>query len=349
MINKLKDKNHFEVKRLTELELNNNFRNLASKFLPLNIPIYKNLKFINKKELILSNSFLAWGVSTLGVDKESIGLLIAQPFLNPKEYSRKFDELSLNIISIKVKGLWKRKGVATLLMESCMNWSQNIGFTSIVFPAAISQKNTFILNKLTPRNKGWQYIPGEIIVTLSDRKKVEPLLNRFEKISRRLKKTYKWETYPYPKELNNELNERILNAKDNLNIGIPYDKNDDSYSWKPSYEYSKILVANNKIIGWIICELISPRILIYRKLWVDPGWERKGCFIGMLSEIMLKAHFAKEKDKETSNKSCPINSGIFINRPNNLKLLRFTEKHFKPICDSWVPMSKRYLNLKRSI
>ena len=50
----------------------------------------------------------------------------------------------------------------------------------------------FIINKLTPRNKGWEYIPGEIIVTLSDRKKVEPLLNRFEKISRRLKKTYKW-------------------------------------------------------------------------------------------------------------------------------------------------------------
>ena len=349
MINQLKDKNHFEVKQLTELELNKYFRNLASKFLPLNIPIYKNLKFINKKELIFSDLFLAWGVSTIGVDKEPIGLLIAQPFLNPKEYSRKFGELSLNIISIKVKELWKRKGIATLLMESIINWSQNIGFASIIFPAAISQKNTFILNKLTPRNKGWEYIPDNIIVTLSDRRKVEPILNRFEKISRRLKKTYKWETYPYPKELNNELSDRILNAKDNLNLGIPYDKNDDSYSWKPSYKYSKILVANNKIIGWIICELISPSILIYRKLWVDPGWERKGCFIGMLSEIMLKAHFDMVKDKANPNKCYPINSGIFMNRTNNPNLIRFTEKHFKPICDSWVPMSKRYLNLKRSI
>ena len=151
MINQLKDKNHFEVKQLTELELNKYFRNLASKFLPLNIPIYKNLKFINKKELIFSDLFLAWGVSTIGVDKEPIGLLIAQPFLSPKEYSRKFGELSLNIISIKVKELWKRKGIATLLMESIINWSQNIGFASIIFPAAISQKNTFILTILNTK------------------------------------------------------------------------------------------------------------------------------------------------------------------------------------------------------
>ena len=312
---------------LSSLDLKSNY--------PINTHTNKNIDY----------KFIAWGIRSNDYEKEAIGLLIAKPIINFNDYKINFGDVSLNIISLKVKRSWRRRSVASNLMKTTISWSQINGFKSVVLFAAMNQNKTFIIDKLTEKANGWEYFAGDVLVTLSNNTKVGPLLNRLEKASKRLKKTYNWETYPYPEKYNNELKERIVNSKQNPTFGIPYDKDDTSYQWKPNYDYSRVLVANNKIIGWIISSSISSQILCYRKIWVDPGWEKSGGFIGMLSEIMRLAHFEKQTNHDVLRKCSPFLSGFFITHPKNQNLMRFTERKFKSICDKWVPMSVRYLKL----
>lgn len=336
---------YFKPQLINTKELKTKYNQLVPKILLLSIELTNNYQFISYPNINIEDKYIAWGIRSNDSEKEPIGLLIAKPIKNFNDYRINFGELSLNIVSLKVKKRWRKKFVASTLINKAISWSQINGFKSVVLYSALNQKNTYIIDKLTKHENGWQYFAGDVIVTLSNNTKVGPLLTRLEKVSKRLKKTYQWETYPYPEKLNNELKERILNKKSNPRLGIPYDENDESYQWKPNYNYSRILVANKKIIGWIICYLVSNEMLCYRKIWIDPGWEKSGGFIGMLSEIMRIAHFEGQPVHDVFRKCSPLPSGVFITHPKNQNLMNFTERKFKSICDDWIPMSIRYLNL----
>ena len=60
---------------------------------------------------------------------------------------------------------------------------------------------------------------------------------------------------------------------------------------------------------------------------------------------MRIAHFEGQAFYDDFRKCSPLSSGVFITHPKNQNLMNFTERKFKSICDDWIPMSIRYLNL----
>ena len=118
-------------------------------------------------------------------------------------------------------------------------------------------------------------------------------------------------------------------------LGSPWNPDDEDYQWQPADKYSRLLLNQEEIVGWLITHFVSPDCLRYAKFWVDPGWEHSGAPLAMLASVMRSAHFSGNADV--------IPKGCFISHPSSHQLHNWTKKQFRPVSDSWVEIENRDL------
>ena len=197
----------------------------------------------------------------------------------------------------------------------------------------------------TQEESGWKDYPGKTIVTLSDPMKVGALLFRLDRMAKRQKRIWGWEIGPYPEGTNTELKERI-DAVENNEIQKPYDPRHPFEVGIHSTKHSRILIAEGKIIGWLVANQISTDLLRYAKAWVDPGWEKSGGLLAMVADVMHSAHFAGIDLQNINQRVAqPIAKGCFAFHPDHINMPRMSERHFRPVSDQWVETRIRSFQL----
>ena len=119
-----------------------------------------------------------------------------------------------------------------------------------------------------------------------------------------------WEIGLYPEGTNTELKERI-DAVENNEIQKPYDPRHPFEVGIHSTKYSRILIAEGKIIGWLVANQISTDLLRYAKAWVDPGWEKSGGLLAMVADVMTGS-FCWHRFTKYKSTCCSTNcEGLF--------------------------------------
>ena len=251
----------------------------------------------------------------------------------------------LSVVSLVVTPKERRKRLASRLLEHLRCAAAQNGIRGLHLAIPLERPSTEALRKLTPRRDGWARSPGKVVVTLSDRRRVEPLLIRLEQSVARMSGRTRWHIEPYPRELTPELQQRLQRSESEP-IGAPWDPADNSYSWEPEHRFSRLLrCEHGQIIGWLITHSAGIDLLRYGKLWIDPGWERTGAPLALLCDVMRSAHFQNNTDIGDPGVCGPVRRGCFISHPNNERLHNLVLRKFKPVCDSWVAVENCMLHL----
>ena len=288
---------------------------------------------------------IAWGLRSSGPNSEPIAMLLAKINSTPKG-NKYYHELQ--ICSLAVRGPWQGKGIAKNLLQEATGWAETQALNQVTLVIPENQTSTPALKRLTSLEAGWNDSTGKVMVTLSDPIKVGALLVRLEKMAKRQKQLWGWKIAPYPDELTSELQAR-LTAPDEPNIGKPYDPNQPYSTGWHSLKYSRLLMADDKLVGWLAAHQLSPNLLRYNKVWVDPGWEKSGGLLAMVADVMRSAHFAGVDLHANNLKSCkPIPKGCFSFHPNHINMPRMSERHFRPVASQWVETRMRSLPLPRA-
>jgi GNAT superfamily N-acetyltransferase len=287
----------------------------------------------------------AWGVRSNAPNGEPIAMLLARIesliIDNTCTYA-------LQICSLAVRKPWQGMGIARSLVNAAKEWAEKQSLDQIYLVLPEHQPSTPALKCLTSTETGWQDSPGKVIVTLSDPEKVGALLLRLEKMAKRQKQRWGWRIAPYPDELTTELKAR-LTAPDDPNLARPYDPSIPYSTGYHSLTYSRLLMSDNKLIGWLAAHQISPELLRYNKVWVDPGWEKSGGLLAMVADVMRAAHFLEIDVLSNKEKSCsPIPRGCFSFYPNHINMSRMSGRHFRPVASKWVETRFRSFKLTKS-
>ena len=278
----------------------------------------------------------AWGAKD--IHNRPCGLLLAKRIASESG-------TILSVVSLVVTPDERRKGVASRLLQHIRSAATQDGISRLHLSIPLERPCTAALHKLTPRRDGWTTSPGKVVVTLSDRCRVEPLLIRLEQSVARMSRRAQWHIEPYPRKLTSELRQRLKRSGSEP-IGAPWDPADNSYSWEPEHRFSRLLRGDRgQIIGWLITHTAGIDLLRYGKLWIDPGWEQTGAPLALLCDVMRAAHFQHGIETREGELCCPVRRGCFISHPTNERLHNLILRKFKPVCDSWVEVENCLLNL----
>lgn len=290
----------------------------------------------------------AWGVRANSLTCEPIALLLARIDSISIE-----NTISLEICSLAVREPWQGSGIARSLLNAAIKWAEKHFIDQIYLVIPDNQSCSAALKRLTCKEAGWNDMPGKVIVTLSDSEKVGGLLLRLEKMAKRQKQRWGWRVEPYKEALTPELQAR-LTAPENINMARPYDPSIPYLIGSHSSTYSRLLFSGNKLIGWLVAHQISPELLRYDMVWVDPGWEKSGGLLAMVADVMRAAHFQGIEVLTTQNKKTsvspiprcsPIPRGCFSFHPHHLTMPRMSERHFRPAASQWVETRVRFFPL----
>ena len=284
----------------------------------------------------IGTTWQAWGARD--IHNQPCGLVLAKRISSETE-------TMLSVVSLVVTPRERRKGVASRLLEQFRWAATQNGISRLHLAIPLERPSTEALRKLTPRREGWTRSPGKVVVTLSDRHRVEPLLIRLEQSVGRMSGSARWQIEPYPRQLTPELQQRLQRSGSEP-IGAPWDPADNSYSWEPEHRFSRLLRNDHgQIIGWLITHSAGIDLLRYGKLWIDPGWERTGAPLALLCNVMRTAHFQQSTESGNPEHCWPVRRGCFISHPSNERLHNLILRKFKPVCDSWVEVENCLLQL----
>ena len=284
----------------------------------------------------IGTTWQAWGARD--IHNKPCGLVLAKRISSETE-------TMLSVVSLVVTPRERRKGLASRLLERLRCTATENGIRRLHLAIPLERPSTAALRKLTPYRDGWARSPGKVVVTLSDRRRVEPLLIRLEQSVSRMRGRSRWHIEPYPRKLTPELQQRLQRSESEP-IGAPWDPADNSYSWEPEHRFSRLLRCDHgQIIGWLITHSAGVDLLRYGKLWIDPGWERTGAPLALLCEVMRTAHFQNRPCIGDPEVCWPVRRGCFISHPNNERLHNLVLRKFKPVCDSWVEVENCLLQL----
>ena len=287
----------------------------------------------------------AWGVRSNSPTGEPIAMLLARIQSLVIENTCTY---ALEICSLAVRKPWQGMGIARSLVNTAKQWAETQPLDQVYLVLPEHQPSTSALKCLTSPEAGWHDSPGKVIVTLSDPVKVGALLLRLEKMAKRQKQRWGWRIAQYPDELTPEIQARIT-APDNPNLARPYDPNIPYSIGSHSLTYSRLLMSDNKLIGWLAAHQITPELLRYNKVWVDPGWEKSGGLLAMVADVMRAAHFVEIDVQANNEKTCrPIPRGCFSFYPNHINMPRMSERHFRPIASEWVETRFRSFQLNQA-
>ncbi len=295
---------------------------------------------ISCKNHLAFPAYAAWGVRSQEGQAEPVALLLASV-----QNECNGEIIRLVIDSLAVRKSWQGNGIASNLVNTATRWARkhNIHQVNLVMP--LGQLSTTALYRITKEESGWKDYPGKTMVTLSDPMKVGALLFRLDRMAKRQKRIWGWEIGPYPEGTNTELKERI-DAVENNEIQKPYDPRHPFEIGIHSTKYSRILIAEGKIIGWLVANQISTDLLRYAKAWVDPGWEKSGGLLAMVADVMHSAHFAGIDLQNINQRVAqPIAKGCFAFHPDHINMPRMSERHFRPASDQWVETRIRSFQL----
>lgn len=240
----------------------------------------------------------------------------------------------LRILSVVVAKTLRRQGLGRQLLAHAEHWAKTHQLAGVNLPVPQQSNYRNALLQLTSTDHGWEGTPGKVIVALSVSAAVEALLQRLENVVSRQAQNASWQIAPFPEQQTAALQERITMAETGQ-LAVPWDPEDKAYQWKPAAKYSRLLLYQEKIVGWLITHFVSPDCLRYAKFWVDPGWEYSGAPLAMLASVMRSAHFSGGLDV--------IPKGCFISHPCNKRFHHWVNKLFKPVCDSWVEIQNQSL------
>ncbi|MCP4973107.1 MAG: GNAT family N-acetyltransferase [Prochlorococcus sp.] len=289
---------------------------------------------------------VAWGIRGGEGEGEPVGMLLGRIDQSDEKDIRK---LTLEICSLAVRKPWQRQGKAGKLVHAAKRWASEQGVDELILVQPLCQSSTRALECITSSKKGWDDLPGKVIVTLSDPQKVGGLLARLDRMAQRQKKRWGWRIAPYPEELSPELKARLA-APDDFSVGKPYDPDFPYSTGCHSLTYSRLLFAGEQLIGWLVAHQLSPDLLRYAKVWVDPGWEKSGGLLAMVADVMHQAHFAGvDLDANDLQVPRPIAKGCFAFHPNHRNMPRMSERHFRPVASQWVETRVKTLKLTNAI
>ena len=248
----------------------------------------------------------------------------------------------LSILCISISGEYNKYEIGLIFLKHITNFSKTMSWDGFHIGCPNSGSYSQFIRLLTGSTGHWMKYPGKIVVTLSNLKKVGPLLKRLERSTERMLQPVKWTIEPYSMNEFDQWEERIKYSEQN-DYGIPWNPADNSINWKPSIKYSRVLKSNGQIVGWLICHYISKDMLRYGKLWVDPGWESTGAPLALLCDVMRSAHFKHYDESSNIHQTgSPVKAGCFISHPTNQRLHRLMTQKFKPVCDSWIELENYF-------
>ena len=288
--------------------------------------------------------FLIWGIQIHQESEEAeaakCGVLVAKlvnNFLHDNGSS-----LILSVVSIAFASPKLARLLGPALLRHALTFSANEGCAGVHISCPESGQYGDFVRELMSSDGSWIQKPGKVVVRLSNIHKFGPVLSRLEQAVQRKQVYAQWRIESYDPSYSECWKERLAFSKAN-NLGLPWDPDEASYDWEPSIQYSRVLISKNRIIGWLMCHLISEGTLRYGKLWVDPGWEHSGAPLALLCDVIRAAHFCKRPSfQDDQFVGYPIHSAYFISHPANRKLHRLVTNKFKPVCDSWIQMQNYY-------
>jgi len=288
-------------------------------------------------------AYVAWGVRSHEGQAEPVALLLACV-----QDACDGESISLQIDSLAVRKAWQGNGIASNLVDTATRWARKYKINEVTLVMPLGQLSTTALDRMTQKEAGWKDDPGKTMVTLSDPMKVGPLLVRLDRMAKRQKRLWGWKIRPYPEGINAELKERI-DAVENNDIQKPYNPMHPFEVGIHSRKYSRILIAEGKIIGWLVANQVSTNLIRYAKVWVDPGWEKSGGLLAMVADVMHSAHFAGiDLQNINQHVAQPIAKGCFAFHPDYINMPRMSERHFRPVSDQWVETRIRSFQLSNT-
>jgi GNAT superfamily N-acetyltransferase len=264
--------------------------------------------------------------------QERAALLLAEVIDWPTNNQAQAQRLC--ILSVVVAKPLRRQGIGRQLLAHAEHWAKTHHLAGLNLPVPLQSNSTNALLQLTSTDHGWTGTPGKVIVGLSVSAAVEALVQRLENVVSRQSQHASWQIAPFPEHQTTALQERISMAETGQ-LGSPWNPDDEDYQWQPADKYSRLLLNQEEIVGWLITHFVSPDCLRYAKFWVDPGWEHSGAPLAMLASVMRSAHFCGSTDR--------IPKGCFISHPENKRYHHWVKKLFRPVCESWIEIQEQSL------
>ena len=277
-----------------------------------------------------ATGFLALALE--GKDQERAALLLAEVIDWPSNNQAQAQRL--RILSVVVAKPLRRKGLGRQLLAHAEHWAKTHQLAGLNLPVPLQSNSSIALLRLTSTDHGWTGTPGKVVVGLSVSAAVEALVQRLENVVSRQSQHASWQIAPFPEHQTTALQERISMAETGQ-LGSPWNPDDEDYQWQPADKYSRLLLNQEEIVGWLITHFVSPDCLRYAKFWVDPGWEHSGAPLAMLASVMRSAHFCGSTDR--------IPKGCFISHPENKRYHHWVKKLFRPVCESWIEIQEQSL------
>ena len=276
------------------------------------------------------NRFIALALE--GESHQQIGLLLAEVINWSSDDQAPAQRLCIH--SLSVAKPYRRQGLGRLLLTHAEQWAIAHHLSGLHLPVPLQAKSSEAMLKMTSTKGGWRSTPGQVVVALSVSAAVETLLRRLEAVVDRQSRNASWQIASFPDPLTTDLQERITRAEQ-ANSATPLDSGQKSLQWQAAVDYSRIVLFEGQIIGWLTTHFVSSDCLRYAKFWVDPGWEHSGAPLAMLASVMRSAHFSQNKTV--------IPKGCLIFNTSNQPLHHWIKKQFRPVSDSWCEIENRDL------
>lgn len=317
---------------------------------PVSLEFDSSLK---PRKPFVAGTVRAWGVR---FENEPVGLLLCsiEFWSEPGEGLSRLQSqrFALEVMSVAVRQPFRRRGLATSLLDAASVWTQQKGLSAILITMPLHQPGTSAIDRLTTSRNGWEDKPGIILATLASCLKVEPLLRRFQRIARRYQIRVGYRITPYPNELIPALKQRVEDPS-LPGWAQPADPSTGVFGDAPLDRcHSRLLWRDEKLIGWLVCHRPQQDLLRYTIGWVDAPWQRRGGLFVLLADVIEAAHFQGRPRSNTpdhgadqTQQGMPIARGCFGFKAENYLMLELCTKHFRPCCTHYIEArvrSKRF-------
>ncbi len=307
-------------------------------------PALEDDSSLMSNRLLVAGTVRGWGVR---LEKEPVGLLVASikfwleagRGLQGLEPQR----LALEVMSVAVRQPFRRRGIATSLIDAASVWAKKQGLAAILISVPLHRPGTAALERLTASKGGWEDKPGFILATLASSPQVEPLLRRFQRVAQRYRIRMGYDIGAYPNELTQALKQRVEDASLPA-WAQPIDPSTGTFGDAPlDLNYSRFLLQADKLVGWLVCHRPQQDLLRYTSGWVDEPWQSRGGLFVLLADVIEAAHFqVKPRSKALGDGACqiqqgtPIARGCFGFKEDNYRMLELSEKHLRPCCTHYI-------------
>ena len=344
------DNSAFVLQRLDDLESVLSYSGLTVKELRpqlwqvLSQPFRGDNPSLAPKRHLVAGAVMAWGVR---LKNEPAGLLLATVGLwseadkgLPARAPQKF---ALEVMSLAVGRPFRRRGIATCLLDAASTWTERQGLAAILITMPLHRPSTAAMERLTASIGGWEDKPGIILATLTSPQKMEPLLRRFQRIAQRHQARMRYQISPYPSELSPALRRRVEDSS-LPGWAQPVDPAADGFGDAPlDRSYSRLLWRADELIGWLVCHRPQQDLLRYTIGWVDEAWRERGGLFVLLADVIAEAHFqcrsrsdAHDHGAIQAQQGAPIARGCFGFQAANYRMLELSEKYFRPCCTHYI-------------